>query len=239
MRKREIPVLNTKCEEAGSERAKKRAEIAFPPKLCGSGDCSASLCHISLRRSSQRLAGCVWPGLTLGGGVWVPGPEPSGLQPPSQAGRPALPHTSLASHWGQVREPLGRGASTSRVAPFKPLGGGGGDPSRLQLSGKRAEDRGREVERGEERGTSEERRWMTRGCRCELSWETNVQRLCGVKRRCWVEAGSSALHVWKQQRPKVFVVVVSFSDSLWLTYKDYKSGYIRVQILCSSKQFVR
>lgn len=120
------------------QEVKKRPEIAFPPKLCSSGDRSASLCHISLRRSSQRLAGCVWPGLTLGEGVWVPGPEPSGPQPPSR-----LPHTSLASHWGQVREPLGRGASTSRTAPFKPLGGGGGDPSWLQLSEKRAEDRGR------------------------------------------------------------------------------------------------
>lgn len=153
-----------------------KARDRLSTQLCGSGDRSASLCHISLRRSSQRLAGCIWPGLTLGGGVWVPGPEPSGPQPPSP-----LPHTSLASHWGQVREPLGRGASTSRTAPFKPLGGGGADPNRLQLSEKRAEDRGGEVERGEERGTGKERRWMTRGCRCELSWETNVQRLRGVK----------------------------------------------------------
>lgn len=38
--------------------------------------------------------------------------------------------------------------------------------------------------RGEKREEpGKERRWMTRGCRCELSWETNVQRLRGVKRR--------------------------------------------------------
>lgn len=68
--KRKIPVSNKKCDEAGSERVKKRAEIVFfPPKLCGSSDRSARLCHISLRRSSQCLAGCVWPGLTPGGRV--------------------------------------------------------------------------------------------------------------------------------------------------------------------------
>lgn len=100
------------------------------------------------------------------------------------------------SHWGQVRKPLGRGACTSSVAPFKPLGGGGGDLNWLELSAspaeeRKARDRGQGAERRKEREASEERRWMTRGYRCELSRETIVQQLCGVKHCWWVEVESS------------------------------------------------
>lgn len=127
-------------QEVSSE--KKRPEIVLPPKLCSSGDRSARLCHISLRRSSQPLAGCVWPRSHSRRRSLSPGARTSGSAA-SLPGRATCTstHTSLASHWGRVREPLGRGASTSRAAPFKPLGGGGGDPGRLQLSADPAEER--------------------------------------------------------------------------------------------------
>lgn len=53
------------------------------------------------------------------------------------------------------------------------------------------EDRGWRGEgNAEERRADEERRRMTRGYRCELSRETFVQQICGVKGLCCVEAGS-------------------------------------------------
>lgn len=122
------------------------------------------------------------------------GPRPNlwAWSPLSQQSDLHFPRTSLASHWGQVRKPLGRGASSSKTAPFKPLGGGGGDPtgSNCQLARQRrgkpgTEDRRREEESGE--------RWQ--GVRCELSGETFVRQLCGGKHRCWVEAGCSHIIV--------------------------------------------
>ncbi|KAK5908069.1 hypothetical protein CgunFtcFv8_016159 [Champsocephalus gunnari] len=99
----------------GKKRAsEKEPKINYPPQLSGSSVRSASLCHISLRRSSQRLAGSVWPGPTTGGGRARA--KPLGLQAP---------------RWGRIREPLGRGESGSRAAPFKPLGSWADDPDRL------------------------------------------------------------------------------------------------------------
>lgn len=82
------------------------------------------------------------------------GAKPPDLKPALPAERPTLPRTSLPSHWGQVREPLGRGASSSRAAPFKPMGSGGGDPGRLQLSTSQPEEREEGWQRagGERRG---------------------------------------------------------------------------------------
>lgn len=87
--------------------SEKGARDRFPPKISGSSDRSASLCHISLRRSSQRLAGNVWPGLTAGGApVQGQTTRPSSLL--SQQSGPMLPYILLdflaggksGSRWG-------------------------------------------------------------------------------------------------------------------------------------------
>lgn len=176
---------------------RKGAEIVFPPKLSGSSDRSASLCHISLRRSSQRLAGCVWPGLTTGG-ARVLGQTLS-LQPALPAERPALPalHSLLAG--GKSGSRWGVGLPAPELRPSNPwdvgevtLADSNCQPARQRRGKPGTEDRRwRGEERGEERRVDEERRGMTRGYRCELSRETFVRQLCGVKDRCWVEAGSS------------------------------------------------
>lgn len=69
-----------------------------------------------------------WSHFRRSAGLW---PNLQAEQPALPAERPALPHISLPSRWGQVREPLGRGASSSRAAPFKPLGSRGVDPNWL------------------------------------------------------------------------------------------------------------
>lgn len=74
-------------------------------------------------------------------------------------------------------------------------------PARQRKGEPGTEDRRWRGEKRDEPARREE--LMTRGCRCELSWETNVQQTHGVKRHHWVEAGSAALHVWVQQRLKV------------------------------------
>lgn len=153
-------IRKEKCSQWASEKG---AKIVFPPKLRGNSDRSASLCNISLRRSSQQLAGCVWPGLTTGG-VPVLG-QPPDLQPAFPAERPALPRTSSSSRWRQVREPLGRGAE---LHPSNPWEVGEVTPanSNCQLARQRRGKPGTEDrQRGEERGgrADEERRRMTRG----------------------------------------------------------------------------
>lgn len=147
--------------------SQKGAEIAFPPKLSGSSDRSASLCHISLRRSSQRLAGCVWPGLTAGGALVLGQTSRPAACSPSRATRtsPHFTRFSLGASQGAAGAWGFRLQSCTLRAPGKWRGWprpaltvkqpGGGEESRGRRTG----------ERGEERGgrTGEERRRMTRG----------------------------------------------------------------------------
>lgn len=81
-------------EEAGEQRRKKVQRSFFPhPDPAAAVTASASLCHISLRRSSQRLAGGVWPGSPSRRESWA---EASARRSPGAL--PAeRPRTSLAS----------------------------------------------------------------------------------------------------------------------------------------------
>lgn len=152
-------VIRTKGEVLG-DQVKKGPGIVFPPKISGSSDRSASLCHISLKRSSQRLAGDVWPGLTAGGApARGQTTRPSSLL--SQQSRPALPHISFAFSLGASQGAAGAWGFPTLKPPWEvgevTLTGSNCQPA-SQRRGKRG-DRGQE-ERG---GTSEERRRMTRG----------------------------------------------------------------------------
>lgn len=154
-------------EEEAGERKRKRSRDRFfphPDPAAAAVTGSASLCHISLRRSSQRLAGGVWPGSLSRRESWA---EASARRSPGAL--PAeRPRTSLAgiaggesgSRWGVgLPAPL----LVLRCPPppppiLAPQGGGGGDPGPLQLSagsGRGEASQGQRTggeEGGEERG---------------------------------------------------------------------------------------
>lgn len=170
--------LSTKCrkEEHLCEKekewscaqwaSKKGAEIVFsPPKLCSSSDRFASLCHISLRRSSQLLAGCVWPGLaTEGASVRGQTFRPAACSPSRGAHTSLGSHRESGSHWGV-------GLSAPLLHPSKLLGRSVGGwmtltGSNCQLAseciGKERWHRPRGEGRRSRRGVGEWR-WMTKG----------------------------------------------------------------------------
>lgn len=151
------------CSVSKWERG--RDLIFLPPKLCSSSDRFASLCHISLRRSSQLLAGCVWPGLTTeGASVRGQTFRPAACSPSRGAHTSLGSHRESGSHWGV-------GLSAPLPHPFKLLGRSVGGwmtltSSNCQLAseciGKERWHRSLGEGRMSRRGV-EEQRWLTKG----------------------------------------------------------------------------
>lgn len=184
-RKMHVIVMRTK-EEALGEQARKGQRSFFHPK------------SVAAVTALPACATSVWEGQvsawqTMSGLASLREERRYGAEPPdppacspSRAG-PHFPTFRSPSRWGQVREPLGRGASSSKT-PEK----WGRWPRLAPTVNQPA--------KGEERGVTEAKRigeelarrgegWQ--GVRCELSRETFVQQIYGVKLCCWVEAGCS------------------------------------------------
>lgn len=167
-----------------AEKEKVQRSFFFPrPDPAAAVTGSASLCHISLRRSSQRLAGGIWPGSPSRRESWA---EASARRSPGAL--PAeRPRTSLASiAGGESGSRWGVGLPAPLLAPRCPTtttntrtpGRWGRRPRPTSTVSRLRQRRG---EPGTEDGRWRRRRGerMTRGCRCELSGETLVQRIYG------------------------------------------------------------